>query len=271
MKPILLWVGGKKQLYPQILAKIPANYNTYYEPFVGGGFVFLATQPTKAIISDLNDELINVYKIIKTHPNELIALLKTYHNEEEFFYNVRSLDRDVNQYLALSMVELAARTIFLNHTCFRELYRVNAKNQFNVPFADRTNPTICDEENIIALSEYFNKNDITFIHADFNHVLKTVKVNDFVYLDPPCDPISSSASFTGYTTSGFSRSDRVRLKEFCDDLNKRDVKFLLSNSNTDFINELYKGYKIEKVYVNRNLANDVSKRNTVQEVLISNY
>ena len=271
MKPIVKWVGGKTQLLSEIKKLIPESYNTYFEAFLGGGAVLFNIEPKKAIINDFNDELINLYQVIKNNPHELIEDLKKHKNEKDYFYCMRELDRNKESYKKLSNIERASRILYLNKTCYNGLYRVNSNGEFNSPFGTYKNPLICDEANILEISNYFNKNNIKILNDDFSIILKYVKANDFVYLDPPYYPLTKSASFTGYNANGFNEADQIRLKEFCDKLNKKGVKFLLSNSNTDFIKELYKEYDIIIVKAKRYINSNGNDRNNCEEVLIKNY
>lgn len=273
--PVLKWVGGKRQLLKEILPLIPKDISTYYEPFVGGGAILFALQPKKAIINDYNAELINVYKIIMTNPDKLIEILETHeqNNNSEYFYNIRELDR-TSDYKKLSEVERAARIIYLNKTCFNGLYRVNQAGQFNSPYGKYKNPNIVNSTTVKALHDYFNKNNIFITSSDYKDILKKIRANKktFVYLDPPYYPLSSSSSFTGYTDNGFDKEQQIELKNECDKLTKKGIKFLLSNSSCDFINELYKDdYNIKVIKAKRVLNSDGNKRGEIDEVLISNY
>lgn len=271
MKPVLKWVGGKSQLLKEIQKRVPAEFETYYEPFIGGGAVFFNIAPQKAVISDMNSELINMYQTIKTSPDALIASLKKHKNTPDYFYVIRAKDRNRRSYAKMSPVTKASRLIYLNRTCFNGLFRVNSRGELNAPFGNYKNPKICNEENIRKISDFFSVNDIEILNADFEEVLSKAKAGDFVYLDPPYDPVSDTASFTGYVAGGFDREQQRRLKECCDRLDKAGVKFLLSNSATAFILELYKDYKIDLVYAKRNINCKGSGRGAVQEVLVRNY
>lgn len=272
MKPILKWVGGKAQLLEIIKENMPETFDTYFEPFIGGGAIFFNVEPQKALINDLNTDLINVYKVIKKKPKDLIDLLETHKNKhnKDYYYTIRALDRD-NTYSDLTDVEKAARVIYLNKTCYNGLYRVNKKGEFNVPLGSYTNPRICDEANITEVSRFFNKRKIKVFNEDFAKFLKKVKDNDFIYLDPPYDPTSDSSDFTNYQKEGFSKEDQIRLKKTCDEMNEKGAKFMLSNSCTPFICELYKDYHIKKVWAKRNVNSKGNKRGPVEEVLIMNY
>lgn len=270
LKPFVKWAGGKRQLLPEIKKYIPQQFDTYYEPFVGGGAVLFDLQPAKFVINDINSEIVNVYKTIKSDAEKLIKKLKTYKNESEFYYELRSLDRSEG-FEKMSNVERAARIIYLNKTCFNGLFRVNRKGQFNVPFGKYKNPNIVNEETLRAVFQYFNEADGQILNTDFESALKDANADSFVYIDPPYDPLSYSSSFTGYSLNGFGRNEQERLKEVCDDLNAKNCKFLLSNSATDFIKDIYKDYTIEIVKAGRNINSVGSKRGKIDEVLIRNY
>lgn len=185
VSPILKWVGGKRQLLDSILPLIP-EYTTYYEPFVGGGAVFFHTQPKKAVINDSNGELINIYKMIKEQPEELIAILAKHRDEncQEYFYGIRSLDRERESYRQMSPVEKAARIIYLNKTCYNGLFRVNRAGEFNSPWGRYKNPNIVNETTIRAMSRYLNQSKITILCGDYREALKGIRKGAFVYLDP---------------------------------------------------------------------------------------
>lgn len=270
--PILKWVGGKRQLLDQIRPLIP-QCSTYYEPFIGGGAVLFDIQPKKAIINDSNKELINVYKIIKNNPDELIKELIKHQEQncEEHFYEIRALDRSKDEFDRLTEIERAARIIYLNKTCFNGLFRVNSSGEFNSPWGKYKNPNIVNETSIKAVSKYLNKSNITIKCGDYKEALKGIRKGSFVYLDPPYMPISSSSSFTGYTAGKFGEEEQIQLKEQCDILNKRGVKFLLSNSSCEFIEELYSDYIVKRVKAKRNINSKADKRGEINEVLVRNY
>jgi len=269
--PVVKWVGGKRQIIDQIMKRVPKHFSTYYEPFLGGGAVLFELQPTKAVVNDINNELINMYKVIKDNVEELIEDLKKYKNEEDDFYKVREWDRDKEKYNALDPVKKASRIIYLNKTCYNGLFRVNRAGEFNAPFGNYKNPNIVNEITLRAVNNYLNKANITFLCTDFVKALKGIRKGSFVYLDPPYDPISDTASFTGYDKGGFDKDQQVRLKQTCDDLDRKGVKFLLSNSATDFIKDLYKDYKIEVIQAKRAINSKPDKRGEIDEVLVRNY
>ncbi|MCB9148097.1 MAG: DNA adenine methylase [Caldilineaceae bacterium] len=269
--PFVKWVGGKRQLLTEIEQYLPRQFTTYYEPFVGGGALLFHLQPGKAVINDNNDELINLYLVIKNDPDELIQDLKNHVNDEDYYYEIRGLDRDKCIYNKLSMVQRASRIIFLNKTCYNGLFRVNSSGEFNSPFGRYKNPNIVNEITIRAVSNYLRKNDVCILKTDYEKSLAKIRKGSFVYFDPPYDPVSNSANFTGYTKSGFDRNEQERLKRLCDKLNDAGVKFLLSNSSTEFIRQLYKDYDISIVKANRAVNSKASGRGKIAEVLVRNY
>ena len=272
VSPILKWVGGKRQLLDSIEPLIP-KCSTFYEPFIGGGAVLFSRQPDKAVINDLNPELINVYLTIKNEPKALIEKLKEHrdNSSEEYFYSIRALDRDKEVFENMMNVERAARIIYLNKTCYNGLFRVNSSGEFNSPWGRYKNPNITNETTINALHTYFNKANITIKCGDYREALKGIRKGAFIYFDPPYMPISSSASFTGYTAGGFGEQEQIALKEQCDALNEKGIKFLVSNSSCPFIEELYKDYIVEHVNAKRAINANPQKRGEIKEVLIRNY
>ena len=269
--PFIKWVGGKRQIISSIKVLLPKNirqYN-YVEPFVGGGAVLFDLQPKKAIISDLNSELINVYSVVKNNLEDLIIDLKKHKNDADYFYQIRSLDRKEN-YAQLSEIEKASRIIYLNKTCYNGLYRVNNAGEFNAPFGRYINPNIVNEATLKAVHKYLNSIDISIMNIDYEIVLQDLDKNAFVYLDPPYHPISET-SFTGYVQGGWNIYDQVRLRDACNKLNEKGIKFLQSNSATGFILELYKEYNIKIIKANRFINSNGEKRGAVDEVLIQNY
>lgn len=268
--PVVKWVGGKRQILHEIEKYIP-KFSTYYEPFVGGGAVLFHIQPSKAIINDVNSELVSLYEVIRDHVDELIEDLRKHKNEDEYFYSIRELDRDKKLFNQLTPVQRASRIHFLNKTCYNGLFRVNRAGEFNTPFGGYKNPNIINEITLKAVSNYFRKANIVIKCCDFEESLKGIRRGSFVYLDPPYDPVSSSASFTGYDKGGFDRNEQERLKKVCDDLNRRGVKFLLSNSATDFIKGLYADYNIEVIKAKRAVNSKGDLRGEVDEVLVRNY
>ena len=269
--PVVKWVGGKRQLLSEISPLLPKRITSYYEPFLGGGAVLFSIQPSKAIVNDLNSDLITVYEVIRDDVEELIDNLKKHENSSEYFYTIRDMDRNKETYAAMSKVERASRLIYLNKTCFNGLFRVNSSGEFNSPFGHYKNPNIVNEPVLRAVNKYFSSSNITFCNEDFAVTLGRISKGSFVYLDPPYDPVSDTANFTGYNRGGFDRNEQIRLKQCCDELTQRGVKFMLSNSATTFIKELYKDYDISIVQAKRAINSDAGKRGAIEEVLIRNY
>ncbi|VVB83893.1 D12 class N6 adenine-specific DNA methyltransferase [uncultured archaeon] len=264
------WAGGKKQLLEQFKQFFPDKIENYYESFVGGGtigFYLLKTHPEikKIYLSDINKELVTTYKVVKNDINNLINLLKQYkekHNKE-FYYKIRS--QEVNK---LSELQIATRFIYLNKTCFNGLYRVNSKGQFNVPIGDYKNPTICQEEDLREISKLLQKDDISV--KQFYDAVKKAKKGDFIYFDPPYYPLNRS-SFTKYTKEQFLEKEQEKLAEVFKDLDKRGCKVMLSNSDTEFIKNLYRGYYISVVKATRMINCNATKRGKINEIVITNY
>ncbi|WP_368490578.1 DNA adenine methylase [Clostridium sp. BJN0013] len=269
--PVVKWVGGKRQLLPELEKYIPENISTYYEPFVGGGAVLFHIQPEKAVVSDINEELINLYMVIKNNVEELIEDLKKHKNTSDYFYMIRELDRKADIYSKLTKVERASRIHYLNKTCYNGLFRVNILGQFNSPFGNYKNPNIINEITIRAVNKYLNEAEIELKCCDYGEILGDITKGAFVYLDPPYDPVSSSANFTGYVKGRFNKDEQSRLKSVCDKLTSKGVRFLLSNSSTDFILNLYKDYNIEIIQAKRSVNSNGNKRGKVDEVLVRNY
>lgn len=269
--PVLKWVEGKRQLLETFSPLLPKRITSYCEPFVGGGALLFYLQPTTAYVNDINTDLICVYDVIRDNVEELIQELKKYKNKSDFFYYIRNLGRDRKKYNSLSEVERAARILYLNKTCYNGLYRVNNAGEFNSPFGSYRNPNIVNEPVLRAGSAYFNTAAVHFSSMDYAKVLAQVKKGTFVYLDPPYDPVSDTSSFTGYAKGGFSKDDQIRLRACCDDLNRRGIKFMLSNSATPFVMEQYAEYHITIVQARRAINSVASRRGGVDEIVVRNY
>ena len=273
-KPFVKWVGGKRQLLRQFreLGLYPPEdfnpiTNTYYEPFVGGGAVFFDLLPKNAELSDLNNELVITYNVIKNNVDELIQSLQKHIYDKEYYLEVRA--KKIGD---LSDVEVASRFIFLNRTGFNGLYRVNKSGQFNVPFGRYNNPVICDEDNLRRVSDALQ--DVTITHHDYKNVLKTAKSGDFIYLDPPYYPINATSSFTSYTAEGFLEKEQTELRDTFVKLHKKGCFVMLSNSDTPFINDLYSGLDgitINRITAGRAINSKASGRGKITEVLVTNY
>ena len=253
-KPIMKWAGGKTQMLSDIMPKIPKKYGKYIEPFIGGGALFFALNPDKAIIADRNPELINMYQQVADNVEAVISHLKKYKNTKEDFYEVRSLD-----WLKLKKEEAAARMIYLNKTCFNGLYRVNKKGQFNVPFGKYKAPNFCDEEVLYAASDVLKK--ATIECGDYLSVLKKyAEPGDFIFLDPPYLPISEYSDFKRYTKEQFYEEDHIELAKEVKRLQELGCYVILTNSNHPLVHELYADYKIEVIQTKRYISCNGSKR-----------
>lgn len=271
VSPVLKWAGGKRKVLETFQPLFPKEITSYCEPFLGGGAVFFKLQPKKAWINDINEDLMLVYSVVRDNVELLISELSKYKNESDFFYSIRSWDRDKEKYLSLSDVKRAARIIFLNKTCYNGLYRVNNAGEFNAPFGYYKNPNIVNAQVLHAVSKYLNSAQIHLTSLDYAEVLLSIPKNTFVYLDPPYDPISTTSNFTGYSKGGFSREEQIRLRECCDWLNERKIKFMLSNSATDFILEQYSAYNITIVQAKRSINSVGDRRGNIDEVVVRNY
>lgn len=253
-KPILKWAGGKTQMLGELLPKVPPSYGRYIEPFFGGGAMFFALQPEQAVIADSNPELINLYRQVADHVDDVIDQLKKYENTPEMFYAVRGQD-----WTMLPEDEAAARTIFLNKTCFNGLYRVNKKGQFNVPFGKYKNPKICDEDGLKAASEALRKAEI--VCGDYLLILERyAQPGDFVFLDPPYLPISEYSDFKRYTKEQFYEEDHVELAKMVKTLHERGCYVILTNSNHPLVHELYAPFTIDVIPTKRYISCNGSTR-----------
>jgi DNA adenine methylase len=274
IKPCLKWAGGKRQLLSEIKKYVPRGIDayTYYEPFIGAGALFFALQPKRAVINDFNPQLILTYRVIKEQVEALIALLKGYKNEKEYYYAVRNLDRDIAAFNSRTDTEKAARFIFLNKTCFNGLYRVNSRGFFNVPYGKYKNPDICNETALRQISRYLNANEITILNKDFEYAVLGADKNSFIYFDPPYHS-PDKTNFTGYHKDGFGEGEQHRLRDVMAALSKRGVKCLLSNADTEYIRSLYRDrfFDIVSVKAKRSINADSAGRGAVNEVLIKNW
>lgn len=264
--PFVKWAGGKSQLLPQMARFFPdqADFARYFEPFLGGGAVFFHLQPSKALLSDSNAELIEVYRVVRDNVEELIRALGVHRNDPDYFASVRSQQTE-----HLTPVERASRFIYLNKTCYNGLYRVNSRGQFNVPFGRYKNPRICDSEALRAASMALAATTLEV--ADFAAALKEAGRSDFVYLDPPYHPLSTTSSFTGYTASGFGEREQRRLASVYREADERGALVMLSNSDTPLVRELYSGFRIVPVLANRAINCRGDRRGPITEVLVLNY
>lgn len=262
--PFVKWVGGKRSVLSELIAHMPSKFNNYYEPFVGGGALFFALykELKNAFLSDINIDLILSYQVIKKNPNSLISKLEEHadNHNEKYYYEIRS------QHDLIDPVDVAARFIYLNKTCYNGLFRVNQKNEFNVPVGTYKNPDIVTKINIMLCSEALK--NVSVLYKNYNEI--NPSCGDFVYFDPPYHP-TTETSFTSYSKSGFTEKDQLELHDKYASLAKKGVHVMLSNSNTSFIKELYKNFNIVTITAPRVVNCKPNKRNSVEEVLIKNY
>ena len=272
-KPFVKWAGGKRQIIDELKKYIPDEFNTYYEPFIGGGALLFELAPKKAVINDSNAELMNVYQVLcdDSKFKKMCRVLNNYetNHSEEFFYEIRNKDKNKNTFNRLSDYTRAARTIYLNKACFNGLYRVNSKNEFNVPFGKKSKVNTYDGNNLITVSNYLTMNDIKILNKDFEEAVSYAKKGDFVYFDPPYD--SDNNIFTSYTEEGFGKDEQRRIAKVFKELDQKGVYVMLSNHNTTLINELYKDYHIHVIEAKRNINSNGKKRGKVEEVIVTNF
>ena len=272
-KPFVKWAGGKRQIIDKLKKYVPDEFDTYYEPFIGGGALLFELSPKKAVINDSNEELMNVYECLCDEEKfkKMCSVLNHYETEhsEAFYYDIRNKDRNKNSYNRLSCYTKAARTIYLNKACFNGLYRVNSKNEFNVPFGKKLKVNTYDGGNLITVSNYLTMNDIEILCVDFENAVKSAKKGDFVYFDPPYD--SDTSTFNSYTEDGFGKEEQRRLAKVFKELDAKGVYVMLSNHNTSLVNELYKDYHIHLIEAKRSINANGKKRGKVEEVIITNY
>ncbi len=276
IQPFVKWVGGKRGLLSQITPLLPKKFNNYFEPFVGGGALFFELQKQgkldgkKVYLFDINSELVNAYNIVKESPKKLIEKLFEFkeNHSKEYYYEVRAWDREDN-FLELDKITRASRFIYLNKTCFNGLYRVNRKNQNNVPMGSYKNPNICDSD-IIYSASYALQN-ATILNASYIDVLKYATKDDLVYFDPPYYPLNPTSSFTSYSEFEFLDREQEELFELFSELDRKGAFVVHSNSDTEFINELYNKFDIKKIQANRFINSKGSGRGKISEVLVRNF
>ncbi len=274
-QPFVKWVGGKRGLLSQIIPLIPKEFNNYFEPFVGGGALFFELyslgllRDKKVYLFDINAELINAYNVVKNSPSELIKNLRELKEKhsKEFYYEIRAWDRD-ESFSQRNEIERASRFIYLNKTCFNGLYRVNSKGYHNVPIGHYKNPNICDELVIYNASEALQK--ATILNSSYKDVVKHASKNDFVYFDPPYYPLTPTSSFTSYSEFNFLDKEQIELFKVFKKLDKKDIFVVHSNSDTEFIKNLYGEFHIEEIQANRFINSKSSGRGKISEVLVKN-
>jgi len=273
-KPFVKWAGGKRQLMPELEKNFPTKFGTYVEPFLGGGavmFDLLTKEPNlKCNVSDLNSDLVLAYVTIRDRLEKLIESLenhsKNYHKDSTgYYYEVRNQEPK-------NQIEKVSRLLFLNKTCFNGLYRVNSKGKFNVPLGRYTNPNIVNKENLQIVSKTLQSAKIKISCRDFGSIVKDAKKGDFVYFDPPYQPISDTANFTSYTHRDFTEDDLERLADLANQLNSKGCKVMLSNSNSKTVKKLFSsGWAIKEIKANRSINSNSQKRTGHKEIIIKNY
>ena len=274
-KPFVKWAGGKRQLIPILNENLPGTFRTYYEPFLGGGALLFhmlkERNGQKCSISDLNSDLILAYDVIQNNIDDLIYSLKRHEKNYQkdskcYYYSIRGSNPKTK-------IEKTSRLLFLNRTCFNGLYRVNSKGKFNVPLGKYTNPNIVNEDNLRSVSSILKSSNVSIKCQDFGAILRDTKKGDFVYFDPPYQPVSDTANFTSYTNKDFTHEDLSRLADLCNNLNEKGCLVLLSNSNSKDVADMFsaKTWKINKIKANRSINSDSKKRTGHFELLIKNY
>lgn len=270
--PFVKWAGGKKQLLPVLVERMPSAYNRYYEPFIGGGALLLCIQPKNAVINDVNRQLINVYRQLKRDPMGVVERLKQLDGVEcdkDHYIEMRARFNRKIQSDELD-IECAALMIWINKHCFNGLYRVNSKGLFNVPYNNRVNGASMSDDNLISIGKYLNDASVEIREGDFERACEDAEEGDFVYFDSPYIPESRTANFTDYTKDGFGYDDHCRLAQLFKKLSDDGVKVMLSNNDVGLIYELYNGFNIQPLDVRRAINSDASKR-VGREVVITNY
>lgn len=272
-RPFMKWVGGKQQLLGQFEFFLPPTFRRYFEPFVGGGAVFFhlwnaGRVPTKTFLFDNNVELVNAYLVTRDKIDELIETLAVHkeRHSKKYYYKIRLLDREGR---ALSDIERAARTIYLNRTCYNGLYRVNSKGEFNVPMGSYINPQVLNEDVLRTASACLKGVDVEL--RDFRSIVDFAEPEDFFYFDPPYDPLSKTSSFTSYTADSFDEEDQRELTRVVMELSEKGAFVMLSNSDTPLIRELYGDFRIETVRARRAVNSNANGRGSIQEVVVLNY
>lgn len=273
-KPFLKWVGGKRQLIPQLDSYLPKTFESYFEPFFGGGAMYFHLAPVTGYINDINKSLTGAYSDVRDNIEDLLESLKLIELEyfkldedgqKEFYYDRRA---EYNKE-PFNTIRKSTLLIFLNRTCFNGLYRENRKGEFNVPHGRAKNPTICDEDNLRNVSKALKY--VKILNGSYTEALKTAKAGDFVYLDPPYDPVNPTSSFTSYSIDDFGKDDQRLLKTVFDELTSRGCFVALSNSDTPFMRELYKDYRQETLLASRSINAKGTGRGKVTELLVLNY
>ena len=273
VKPFLKWVGGKSQLLTDLAPLIPHSFDNYFEPFLGGGALFFHLQPNKGTLNDVNKKLITTYSVIKENIDDLISELRVLESEylglsdglrKDFYYDQRQQFNN-----SKDDMDTSSKLIFLNKTCFNGMYRENSKGKFNVPQGRYKNPKILNEDNLRSVSKLLKNTRL--MSGSFEKAVANAGKNDFVYFDPPYQPISKTSSFTSYSKNDFNEDDQKKLRDCFVDLTNRGCKVMLSNSNADLIRDLYSNFKIIEVNAKRSINSKAAKRGEVKELVRINY
>lgn len=274
MVPILKWAGGKRQLLPVLQSRLPKRFGNFYEPFVGGGALLIDLYNSgclqKAVISDLNLDVFNLYQVVKTRVADLILHLTNlpYGNKREDFLKARARFNSLKDFQP-PHPERAALMLYLNRHCYNGLYRVNSRGEFNVPFGRYKNPSMPGEEQLLLFHEMLQQVEI--LNLDFEKVVEDIQEGDFVYFDPPYVPLSSTANFTSYTRNGFGEADQIRLARVFKKLDERGAYVMVSNADVPLMWELFQGYSLTVIGAPRRINSDTRGRHLVRELIITNY
>jgi DNA adenine methylase len=270
VRPFIKWAGGKTNLIPTLSSRLPNHYRTFYEPFCGGAALFFWVKPSQGVLSDINPDLINLYKVVRNNPEDLLEFLGLHKQEHsaEYYKYVRDLYNSPVKHFWSPLVR-ASWFLYLNKTCFNGLYRVNQQGKFNVPIGDYKDPKIQSRSTITECSAVLRQAQI--ICGDYSKVLEKAQHQDFCYLDPPYLPLEGSKNFTQYTQGGFGLEEHYELRSYCDELTARGVQWMLSNSGCELVNDLYSQYQIETVQAPRSINSKANDRGDVTEYLIRNY
>ncbi|MDD4120578.1 MAG: Dam family site-specific DNA-(adenine-N6)-methyltransferase [Clostridia bacterium] len=274
LTPFVKWAGGKTQILGEIKSRMPINYNSYFEPFVGGGALFFHIAPQRGHINDSNLDLISAYRSIKDDAkfNQLITKLEEHerNHSEQYYYQIRDLDRE-EAFNDASQVDRAARMIYLNKACFNGLYRVNSKGFFNVPSGKKKTVKTFNREALINIHNYLASNKVEISSLDFEEALVEAEYGDFVYFDPPYDVFEEQSNFTSYSKESFGRDEQKRLLNVFEKLSQKGAYLMLSNHNTSFIRDSYKKYNMSVINAKRMINSDANNRGNVEELIITNY
>lgn len=273
-QPYLKWAGGKRQIIKELTSRIPTKFGKYIEPFVGAGALFMEIKHPKTIIGEINKDLIASYLVVRDNPHGLMAELDQMNElhkkgQKEYYLAVRAMDREA-KWEEVDNLTRASRLIYLNKYCFNGLYRVNSKNEYNVPFNGKEYVNLYDRENILSLSEYLYENKVEILLADYTEICSKAEKGDFIYFDPPYDVLKKE-TFDSYNEKGFGTKGQKKLAELFKELDKKGCYVMLSNHKTPLIKELYGNYPTTVVKANRQINSKASGRGAIEEVIITNY